>query len=132
MYFAALPVALGYTFIWNPPGGLEGNELFPYLVVLAVFVRTLITLYEVPSSALVAEMTEVYDERTTMLSYRYFFGWTGGTLMAAFALAYLLVPTETIPNGMFNIDGFSSMGYIAGAVIFVTIMASEPILTSRS
>jgi Na+/melibiose symporter-like transporter len=124
MYFAAVPVAISYGLIWNPPSSLEGNELFPYLVVLAVFVRTLITLYEVPSSALVAEMTEDYDERTSMLSYRYFFGWTGGTLMAAFALAYLLVPTETIKNGMFNVDGFSAMGYIAGGVIFVAIMAS--------
>ena len=124
MYLAAVPVAISYGLIWNPPASLEGNELFPYLVVLAVFVRTLITLYEVPSSALVAEMTEDYDERTSMLSYRYFFGWTGGTLMAAFALAYLLVPTETISNGMFNVDGFSAMGTIAGAVIFVAIMAS--------
>ncbi len=124
MYAAALPVALGYMLIWNPPSSLEGNELFPYLTALAVVVRTLITLYEVPSSALVAEMTEDYDERTSMLSYRYFFGWTGGTLMAAFALAYLLVPTETISNGMFNIAGFSSMGIIAGAAIFLAIMAS--------
>ena len=45
MYIAAVPVALAYGLIWNPPSSLEGNELFPYLTVLAVFVRTLITLY---------------------------------------------------------------------------------------
>ena len=37
-----------YFVIWNPPGSLEGNQLFPYLVVLAVSLRTLITLYEFP------------------------------------------------------------------------------------
>ena len=29
MYFAAIPVAVSYFFIWNPPTSLEGNELFP-------------------------------------------------------------------------------------------------------
>lgn len=124
MYIAAVPVAASYMLLWNPPDSLSGNELFPYLTALAVIIRTLITLYEVPSSALVAEMTQDYDERTSMLSYRYFFGWTGGTLMASFALAFLLVPTETIANGMFNVDGFARMGIVAGLVIFATIMIS--------
>ena len=124
MYVAALPVSISYFFIWNPPTSLEGNELFLYIVVLAVFVRTLITMYEVPSSALVAEMTEDYDDRTSMLSYRYFFGWSGGTLMATFALAFLLVPTPEIPNGMFNVKGFNDMGLVASCVILLAILTS--------
>ena len=43
MYAAAIPVAISYFFIWNPPASLEGNELFPYIVIMAVFARTLIT-----------------------------------------------------------------------------------------
>ncbi len=124
MYAAAVPVGLSYYFVWNPPAMLTGNELFLYIVVIAVFVRTLITAYEVPSSALVAEMTEDYDERTSALSYRYFFGWSGGTIMAAFATAYLLVPTETITNGMLNPEGYGYMGLAAAAVIFTAIVVS--------
>ncbi len=125
MYFAAIPVSVSYFFIWNPPGSLNGDELFPYLTVLAVFVRTLITLYEVPSSALVAEITDDYDERSSMLSYRYFFGWTGGTLMATFALSVLLTPSaEGAKDGMFNVDGYSAMGLVAASVIFMAIMVS--------
>lgn len=131
MYFAALPVALSYFFVWNPPESLVGNELFPYITVLAILVRTLITLYEVPSSALVAELSDNYDERTSMLSYRYFFGWTGGTLMATFALTTLLVPTETIENGMFNIEGFGQFGLAAAIVIFTAIMLSATGTHSR-
>ena len=93
MYAAALPVAVAYYFVWNPPSGLEGDALFPYIVTVAVLVRMLITLYEIPSSSLVAEMSDDYDERTSMLSYRYFFGWTGGALMGAFATIVVLVPT---------------------------------------
>tara|TARA_B100000767_G_scaffold130555_1_gene123920 strand:+ start:273 stop:1697 length:1425 start_codon:yes stop_codon:yes gene_type:complete len=125
MYAAAIPVAVAYFFVWNPPASLSGNDLFPYILVLAITVRTMVTLYEIPNSALVAEMTDDYDERTSILSYRFFFGWAGGTLMGFYALTYLLVPTETISNGLFNLQGFGQMGLIASIVIFVAIMVSS-------
>mgnify|MGYP002875649617 FL=1 len=58
MYAAAVPVAIGYFFVWNPPSSLSGDELFPFIVGISIVVRTLITLYEIPSSALVAEITD--------------------------------------------------------------------------
>ena len=70
MYAAALPAAIAYYCVWNPPSGLEGDVLFPYIVTIAILVRTLVTVYEIPSSSLVAEMSDDYDERTSMLSYR--------------------------------------------------------------
>ena len=124
MYAAAIPASVAYYFLWNPPAGLQGDALFPYIVTLAILVRTLITVYEIPSSSLVAEMSGDYDERTSMLSYRYFFGWTGGTLMGAFATLFILVPTATISNGMFNIEGHGQVGAIAATVIFLAIMIS--------
>ena len=124
MYAAAIPASVAYYFVWNPPTGLQGDALFPYIVTLAILVRTLITVYEIPSSSLVAEMSDDYDERTSMLSYRYFFGWTGGTLMGAFATIFILVPTATISNGMFNVEGHGQVGAIAATVIFLAIMIS--------
>ena len=124
MYAAAIPASVAYYFLWNPPAGLEGDALFPYIVTIAILVRTLITVYEIPSSSLVAEMSGDYDERTSMLSYRYFFGWTGGTLMGAFATIFILVPTATISNGMFNVEGHGQVGAIAATVIFLAIMIS--------
>lgn len=124
MYGAAVPVTLCYFFLWNPPAGLSGDELFPFLVAIAILVRTLITVYEIPSSALAAEITNDYDERTSLLSYRYFFGWSGGTLMATVATLVLLVPTAEVSDGMFNIAGYHQMGFVAAAFIFVAIMTS--------
>lgn len=124
MYGAAIPIAFAYYFLWNPPADVRGNDLFLYLITLVVGIRLLITLYEVPSSALVAEITNDYDERTNMLSFRHFFGWSGGILVSTFALAVLLVPTADIPNGMFNIEGFGQFGLTAAGVIFAAIMIS--------
>ena len=112
MYGAAVPVTLCYFFM-ESPSQLSGDELFPFLVAISVLVRTLITVYEIPSSALVAEMTDDYDERTSLLSYRFFFGWSGGTIMATVATLVLLVPTADISDGMFNIAGYQQMGFVA-------------------
>src|SRR5215468_1535645 len=90
MYASALPVGASYYFLWNPPA-LPPAQLFAYFAVLAVLVRVLIACYEIPSSSLVAELTDHYDERTSIVSYRFFFGWWGGLTMAVVADAVLLV-----------------------------------------
>ena len=53
-------------------GGPRGRRALSLHCDAGDLVRTLITVYEIPSSSLVAEMSDDYDERTSMLSYRYF------------------------------------------------------------
>ena len=36
MYASALPVAVGYYFLWSPPAGLTGDALFVYLLVVSI------------------------------------------------------------------------------------------------
>ena len=124
MYASAIPVAICYDLLWVPPAGRTGNDLFPYLLTLAILIRVCITSFEVPSSALSAELTEDYDERTSLLSFRFFFGWIGGTIMATIALAVFLTPTETITNGILNKEGYGIYGMVASIVILVAIFAT--------
>ena len=124
MYLSALPVAVSYLLLWNPPHWSQGGIL-AYLLVCAVIVRTFITFYEIPSSALVAELTEDYDQRTVFLAYRYFFGWFGGLGMSILAYAVLLEPDATHKFGQLNPVGNSRNGMVAGAVMFVAILVSS-------
>ena len=73
MYASALPVALSFLLLWNPPMDWDHRSLFWYLVVVAVIIRTFITLYEIPSSAMSAELTTDYTERSAILGWRFFF-----------------------------------------------------------
>ncbi|MEL0163224.1 MAG: MFS transporter, partial [Halieaceae bacterium] len=107
MYAAAVPVAISYALLWQPPDWSD-NALFLYLVVLAVLVRTLITLYETPSSALMPELTPDYDERTKIQAWRSLFGWVGGAGMAVFMYAFLLVPAPDYPVGTLNREGYET------------------------
>lgn len=122
MYTAIIPVAISYVLAWNPPEGLSGNALFPYLLMITIVVRVCYTFYEVPSSALVAELTDDYDERTSFLSFRYVFGWVGGVALAAYTLSVLLVETETYGSGFLNVEGYQSYGLVAAGAIVVSML----------
>lgn len=124
MYTAAIPVALSYLLLWNPPQGWSHQALFFYLIAVAIVIRSFITMYEIPSSALAAELTGDYDERTKVMSYRYFFAWWGGLTMTLLALKVFLTPDAEHPVGQLNPAGYVNYGYVAAAVIFGAIVIS--------
>ncbi len=126
MYAAAVPIALSFYWIWNPPPGWSEGALFWYILALAVIIRTCITFYETPSAALAPELSEDYNERSSILSYRYFFGWVGGNAMTVgtFLLIFPAFVTPAIPNGQFNPAAYQTYGLIGAGVIFTAIMVS--------
>src|SRR5690348_14827739 len=123
MYAAALPVAITYLLLWNPPHW-SGSALFVYLIIVSILVRTLITFYEIPSSALVPELTQDYDQRTSFLGYRLFFAWYGGMTMYALAFIVFLTPDATHKVGQLNERGYSHYGITAAIVMFLAIVIS--------
>jgi Na+/melibiose symporter-like transporter len=123
MYLAALPVAVSYLLLWNPPHW-SNRALFVYLVVVCIVIRTFITFYEIPSSALAAELTQDYDQRTVLLSFRSFFAWAGGLGMAIVTYLVFLRPDAAHPKGQLNPAGYSHYGVAAAIVMFSVIIVS--------
>jgi Na+/melibiose symporter-like transporter len=124
MYAAALPVAASYWLLWNPPAGLSPERLFVYFVVVSVLVRVFIAVYEIPSASLVPELTDQYDLRTSILSYRFFFGWWGGLTMAVLAYAVFLQPDAEHTVGVLNPVGYQRYGVVASMIMFAAILVS--------
>ncbi|QKR99907.1 sodium:melibiose symporter [Sphingomonas sp. CL5.1] len=124
MYAAAVPVGLLYLLLWNPPTGNQTVTLI-YLVGVAIAVRTAISCYEVPSSALAPELTADYAERTSVLGYRYLFGWAGGMVMTLLTFIVLLAPTPQYPNGQLNPAGYHTYAWIAAIAMTAAILISS-------
>ncbi len=119
MYASAIPVAVAYLALWNPPE-LSEFLLFVYLTVSCVLVRFFITLYEIPSSAIVAELTDDYDERTRLLSYRYMMGWFGGLAMALLNWGVFMVAFGTTSRETYQVYG--SLGAL---IMLLAILGSS-------
>ena len=130
MYGAAIPVALFYFLLWNPPAW-TGGWLFGYLVVVAILVRFFIATYEIPSSALAAELSPEYNQRTSLMAYRWMFGLLGGGFMLIATFALFLVPTKAQPVGILNHAGYLTYGVVAAAVMVLSILVSAAGTHSR-
>ncbi|MHA7901361.1 MAG: MFS transporter [Henriciella sp.] len=125
MYAAMVPVAVGYYFVWNPPIGLEGLGLFGWLLILTILVRLMYTLFEVPQHALSAELSQDYDVRTSLMSFRYFFAWVGGLSVQVILFAVLLKPTEQDASGFFYLPGWNAYGLLGASCIFFAILITS-------
>src|SRR5262249_20301717 len=124
MYASAIPAALAFYFLFNPPLGWSRNNLLLYMAAMLVAVRVLLSLYEVPSSALGPELTLDYDQRTSLMSSRFFFGTLGGAGMSILALQVFLRKDATHPLGLLNRTGYSETAIAASVAIFLSIVIS--------
>lgn len=122
MYFAAIPASAAYLFLWLPPTGWSHDALFGYLLILSILIRTLLSIFEIPSAALAAELTSSYDIRTKLLSYRFVFGWVGGIATSYVALRFFLQPDRSHAIGQLNPAGYPLYGYAGSGLILSAIL----------
>jgi len=108
---------------WRPPELDEGG-LVLYLGVVAAMLRVSLAVYEIPSSALVADMSRDYDERTDLLSYCFLFQWSGGLAVGILMYWVLLKPGPGDETGYFNVAGYQVYGVVGSIVILVAILVS--------
>lgn len=125
MLASAIPASASLLLLFFPPAGMSETETFWYIVVVGCCVRTFITFFEIPSSALAPELTSDYDERTSVASYRYFFAYLGGVGMAFLTLLVFLAPTAEFPVGQLNPRGYRTFAVVGAITMFAAILLSS-------
>ncbi len=118
LYTAPIPLAFAWVLMWSPPGGEAPS--FLGLLAIAVTVRVLLSACEVPSISLVPEITQDYDERTTLFRYRFLSGWFGGLLMMILAYTVFMPGQE----GLLQQGGYAPFGIFGGVLIAVSVIGS--------
>lgn len=105
IYASIIPVGLSWFLLWHPPQWDQTGMLF-YLIGSAILVRSALALNEVPSLAMMPELTDDYHERTDVLRWRYLFGWLGGLVLLLLAYGVYLAPTPEQPAGLLRREGY--------------------------
>jgi glycoside/pentoside/hexuronide:cation symporter, GPH family len=82
MLVAAIPFGLFFILQWLIPFP-ETNQwgLFGFYTLVSMLLGTFFTMYSLPYTALTAELTEDYNERTSLNSFRFTFS-LGGSIVA--------------------------------------------------
>ena len=89
LLFGALPFAIAFTLMWYRPP-IEGQiGLVLYYATAYVLFDAAATFVYMPYFALTPELTDDYDERTSLTSYRMFFSIMGSLL--AFTVPLMIV-----------------------------------------
>jgi Na+/melibiose symporter-like transporter len=124
MYASALPLAITFYFVWNPPDGLQSWGLFAWMTTWTILARGAMTLYHVPHLALGAELSNDYAERTRVVAFRIFFGFVGAGTMFVLSRAIFMRPTLEFDNGQLNPAAYSPLGLWFGIAIAAIILIS--------
>ena len=110
LLFFAIPFGLSFMLLWYAPP-FESQITKAIFITLAFMISdTLQTLVVVPFSALTPELTQDYDERTSLTGFRMFFN-----LVVSLVAA---VAAPAIVDGVLANGGTQQQGYMLTAAIF--------------
>ena len=123
MYASAIPLAVTFYLLFNPL--VDGEiALFIWMVVFTNLARTAMTLYHIPHLALGAELSEDYDERSSVIGFRIFFGTFGGLLAVFIGFGIFFEPTSEYANGQLNSAAYPPFAAFLALLMAVTIFWS--------
>jgi GPH family glycoside/pentoside/hexuronide:cation symporter len=122
MYLSAPLVALTCVIFWNSPTDWPPEKSGVFLIGMLVVMKFAVSLYEVPNQALAPELTTDYNARTSLFSYRFFFGVVGGLAMNIALYRVFLSPEN---GGLLNRAGYAQYGILAAVVMAVSILVSS-------
>lgn len=89
LLFGAIPFAIAFALLWwRPPLAADGQLVWYYALAYVVFDGAATFAY-MPYFALTPELTDDYDERTALTSYRMFFSIVGSLI--AFTIPAMIV-----------------------------------------
>jgi GPH family glycoside/pentoside/hexuronide:cation symporter len=122
LYLSALPMAIVWLLLWLPDDMVPHNLFTLLLNVVAV--RILVSACEIPSVALVAELTRDYDERTGLMRFRFLFGWLGGLMTTILAYTVFLKSDTPGNNGVLEAEGYAAFGLFGAVMILLATLSS--------
>ena len=115
MVWGAIPFGVTYFFQWIVPNSNNQTYLFWYYVIIAILFNTFYTVVNLPYTALTPELTQDYNERTSLNSFRMTFS-IGG---AVFSLILAQLVFKQYPDD--PKQQFMMLGLICSIISIIAI-----------
>ncbi len=123
MYASILPLTVSFYFLFHPM--VSGDTaLFIWLIVFTNAARTSMSLYHVPHIALGAEMSEDYDERSALVSFRMFFSNVGVLFTYGVGTWVFFTSTPEFPIGQLNAKAYPPFALLLAVLMAISIFWS--------
>ena len=115
MLFGAVPLGISVALLWFVPAGMPALWTFVWIALTFTLFDTLWTLTNVPYYALTSELTENYDERSSLTAYRMVMA------VPAYLVGAAITPAIV---GAFAIQrtGYAAIGIIYGVLAALALL----------
>ncbi len=130
MLIASIPLGLCLIAVFMPPDDLSHIMLFVWLTTFTVLTRGFMTMYLVPWSAIAAELSDDYDERTSIMMFRFAVGWTFGAGVPFIMYSTVMANTDAFPVGQFDPSAYPPLATWT-ALIMISGALATTLLTWR-
>ena len=120
MFASALPIGVSFYFLYQPANDLTEIGYFVWLCFFLILLRLSQTLYLIPHDALGAELTDDYEERTSIFGYNYVATSALSLIVVGIFYALIFPSNPEFDNGLLNPAGY----FVLAAVGSVTIVFS--------
>lgn len=122
MYASAVPLSLGLLLVFTPPSSLAGAGLLAWLFATVVLTNVSLSFFVVPWTALYAEFSDDYAERTAIVTWRYAIGALGGVLAFFLTYKFIFPNTAAFRVGQLNPHGYHLFGPVLGLAVLASII----------
>lgn len=122
MFASALPIAISFYFLYQPLNGLSETGYFIWLVVFLVLLRLSQTFYLIPHDALGAELTDDYDERSSIFGYNSVVQMILTTGTAAILTMVIFSSTPDYQNGFLREPRYLILAITGSVTILFSIL----------
>jgi len=120
----ALGIAVVNYLIWTINPALGSFAKIALATVYVLLFKTFMTVYVTPYTALGAELSTEYNERTTIQSIKAVFFVLGLALVSVGGMFWFFRPTSQYPVGQLNPDAYSFMGLASSLVVLASALAT--------
>ncbi len=120
LLFGAIPLSVGFALLWQV-FFKDTAAMIIYYTAAGIVFSTLYSLVSIPYNALLPEISQDYDERTSISGYKMALSFVG-SLFAAMGVT--LIVDAVYPGKSMYVESFPIMGLILGAVIAVSVLLS--------
>lgn len=134
MIWSAIPLGLFTYFLFMPPNDIGQLGLFLWLTVFNILVRVALTFFIIPHISLGAELTDDYNERTVVTSYRIMFASLVSPIVMIIGFTQFFIPTTEYVNGLFNVEAYPRFAMFCGLLmsifIFISVFGTKHVIPS--
>ncbi len=115
LLFGAIPLGISFVLLWLIPFQ-SATSMFIYYLVVVILFNTIFSFTTIPYNALHPELTQNYDERTTLSGFRIVCSFVANIIAAA---GVAVIVDNIYPGRQAYRESYPVMGWIVAALVVI-------------